>query len=139
MTPSALAATYAKAFDDTRGWSADEFAALLAHPNTFLSGMEDSFVIIRVVADEAEILTIATDPAHRRQGHARSALVAGHAQAYSAGAAKIFLEVAADNTPAKALYAALGYKQVGHRPAYYRRRDQAPVAALILSCDLDSA
>jgi len=139
MTPEKLAATYAKAFPDLRAWTIDEFAALLAQQNTFLFGQSESFAIIRVTADEAEIITIATDPAARRQGFARKALNAAHTQAKSVGAASVFLEVAEDNIAARSLYADMGYAQVGRRPRYYRRADTSAIAALILRYDLNSA
>jgi ribosomal-protein-alanine N-acetyltransferase len=139
MTPQALAATYAKAFDDTRGWSADEIANLLAHPTTFVSGDADSFAMVRVVADEAEVLTIATDPAVRRQGHARKALSAAHARAKAMGAIAIFLEVAEDNVAARALYASFGYTQVGQRRGYYKRAHGPAVAAFVLRRGLNFA
>ena len=40
-------------------------------------------------------------------------------RARHAGANEIFLEVAADNERARALYSAEGFEQVGFRPRYY--------------------
>ena len=39
------------------------------------------------------------------------------------GIKKIFLEVAADNDPARALYATNGFNQIGVRPKYYDGTD----------------
>jgi len=136
MTPAALAHLHAKAFADTRGWSAQEFADLLSLPTTVLVGDPTAFILIRVTADEAEVLTLATDPAKRRQGLARKALAKGEAQAHAKGAKSVFLEVAEDNMAARALYTAAGYLQVGHRPNYYLPKNAAPVAALVLRKDL---
>lgn len=138
MTPADLATLHAKAFTQTRPWSADEFADLLAHGGTFVQGDHDSFVLIRVAVDEAEILTLATDPAMRRQGLARTRLNDAMAQAAARGATRMFLEVAEDNAPATALYAAAGFAQVGRRPNYYVPKNAAPVAALVMQRDLDA-
>ncbi len=137
MTPEALAALHAKAFSATRAWSATEFASLLSHAGTFAHGSTDSFALIRVVVDEAEVLTLATDPAKRRQGLATTALHNGETAACAAGAVAIFLEVAEDNTAAKALYASCGYAQVGRRAGYYQPKDAAPVAALVMRKELN--
>ncbi|MEL6683266.1 MAG: GNAT family N-acetyltransferase [Pseudomonadota bacterium] len=132
MTPDTLAHLHARAFSQTRAWSAKEFADLLAAPSTILLGDDRSFLLVRVVVDEAEILTIATDPAYRRQRLAKTLLVAGEGAASAAGATQMFLEVAEDNFAAKALYDAAGYKQVGRRPGYYVPKDKAGIAALLL-------
>jgi ribosomal-protein-alanine N-acetyltransferase len=145
MTPAttlarALAATHAAAFVTERPWNAAEFAALLAQPTTVLAGDAHSFLLGRVILDEAEVLTLATHPGHRRLGLARAALTAFLAQASSRGATRAFLDVAEDNAPARALYAAAGFAETGRRAGYYAARGGAdPVtraAALILACDL---
>lgn len=135
MTPTCadLAQTHARAFRTTRPWSADEFSGLLATKGVILTGDARCFALGRVTLDEAEVLTIATDPAHQRQGLARVALRALEAQAIAAGARQLFLEVAEDNAPARALYSAMGYAQTGRRPGYYVIGPGTAVAALILS------
>jgi ribosomal-protein-alanine N-acetyltransferase len=138
MTPQALADLHALAFSATRAWTAQEFSDLLRHPGAILVDTDASFVLLRVVADEAEVLTLATDPARRRQGLARAALRTGEAAAEKRGATTIFLEVAEDNTAARALYAAAGYVPVGRRPGYYIPKDGAAVAALVLRKGLKS-
>lgn len=130
--PQALADTYAAAFPAERSWSAGEFSALLAAPGAIFTGDATAFVLGRVTLDEAEILTLATHPDHRREGRARTALAAFHATAHAAGATTAFLEVAEDNAAARALYEAAGYVHAGRRPGYYPRPGQAPAAALIL-------
>ena len=70
-----------------------------------------------------QFISISVLPAARRKGLARELLL--NAEAWSAvhGAARMFLEVAVDNTAARALYASAGYDQVGTRRAYYLRPD----------------
>lgn len=132
MTPDALATTHRAAFTQARPWTAAEFAALLTQPGIILTGTADAFVLGRVTLDEAEVLTIATLPALRRQGLARAALTAFEAKARTAGADTAFLEVAEDNVPARALYTAAGYSQIALRPAYYSTPERSAVTALIL-------
>lgn len=71
-SPMVLAQIHAAAFTQSRPWSQDEFTALLDSPLCFACGDGRSFALVRVIADEAELLTIATDPACQRQGLARA-------------------------------------------------------------------
>ncbi|MBC7131836.1 MAG: GNAT family N-acetyltransferase [Roseovarius sp.] len=120
MTPEALALTHARAFaGQGRAWSAAEFADLLASPHVLAIGDARAFALGRVVAGEAELLTLATDPGHRRAGRARACLVAFMAQARARGARTAFLEVAEDNAPARALYEQAGFAEAGRRAGYY--------------------
>ncbi len=136
MTPVELATLHGAAFDAGRGWSAVEFAQLLEQKGVFLSHNTQAFALIRVTLDEAELLTLATNPAHRRQGHAKTALTKAESIATQNGACEMFLEVAEDNAAARALYTRTGYKQVGRRPGYYATNAAAPVAALVLRKEL---
>ncbi|PJI85318.1 ribosomal-protein-alanine N-acetyltransferase [Yoonia maricola] len=136
MTPDDMAALHAVAFSTTRAWSAAEFNDLLAHPGTLVKGDCQCFALLRIVLDEAEILTIATHPTKRRQGLARKTLSESEAQSKSQGATKVFLEVAEDNTSAISLYTSTGYAQIGRRPGYYMPKDGAPIAALVFAKSL---
>lgn len=138
MTPSDLAAVHARVFSSTRAWTETEFAHLLQQQSTIMCGDTRCFVLLRVIADEAEILTLATDPAHRRRGLAREALTQAQDAACQAGATQMFLEVAEDNDAAKNLYSSTGYIQVGRRPGYYVPKDAAPIAALVLRKQLQT-
>jgi ribosomal-protein-alanine N-acetyltransferase len=89
-------------------------------------------ILMRAIAGEAEVLTLAVEPSHRRRGVARALLRAGLTQAAASGAEEVFLEVAADNVAALALYRAEGFREAGHRGGYYRRPGGAAVDALVL-------
>jgi ribosomal-protein-alanine N-acetyltransferase len=129
--PGALARLHARAFDGRgRGWSAGEFAELLASPLTCLCARPHGFALARVVVDEAELLTLATDPDHRRQGIAAAILSALEDAVTLRGARRLFLEVAADNAAARALYAKAGYLETGRRSGYYTHAAGPPVDAL---------
>jgi [ribosomal protein S18]-alanine N-acetyltransferase len=132
MTPETLAHIHAQAFSSTRAWSAAEFRSLLDQRGMVLTGDDRAFALLRVTLDEAEVLTIATAPEHRRKGLARAVLAQAETAVQALGAAVIFLEVAEDNDAARALYAQAGYAQIGRRPGYYLPKDAAPVAALVL-------
>ena len=133
--PAQLAATHARAFPDDP-WSADTFATWLSRPGTLMTGDARSFVLGHVASDEAEILSLATDPALRRTGLARAALASFCAEAWKRGARRVCLEVASDNHAARALYAAAGFEQVGLRRGYYARAGAPAADALVLATDL---
>ena len=80
-----------------RPWSAAEFESLLISPNVKLFQQTGGFAIFRFAGPEAELLTIAVDPALRRQGIAKRLMLAGHDSAKSAGVEEIFLEVSQEN------------------------------------------
>ena len=93
----------------------------------------DGFILIRVVADEAEILTLAVRPAARREGLGARLVEAAVVRAAARGAERMFLEVAEDNVAARALYARTGFVEAGRRRGYYARADGSREDALVLS------
>jgi len=124
------------------GWTRQDIAGLLASPGvagflvtetTFDIGM----AICRVVADEAELLTLAVDPGHRRRGAARLLLDAVVEKTRSGGAESLFLEVGADNPGARALYDSLGFAVVGRRAGYYVRQGRPNADAFVLRLNLN--
>jgi ribosomal-protein-alanine N-acetyltransferase len=118
-----LAGLHAVSFDDA--WDAPAIAALLATPGTFAVWAVDGFILVRAAGGEAEILTLAVSPPARGRGLGRSLVTKAAAHAVTLGAESLFLEVADGNRPALALYAGLGFLQVGRRTGYYRGRDAA--------------
>jgi ribosomal-protein-alanine N-acetyltransferase len=104
-------------------WSVSGLGQLLAHAGTSALVAEDTgirgFVLVRVAADEAEILSLAVHPLWRRQGLARDLLHAAARLAGQKGGRTLILEVAAANFAARRLYDGLGFQQAGLRPAYY--------------------
>ena len=113
----ALATIHAAAFPPGERWDARAMTEILAMPGAF--GVLDArggLLLARSVGGEAEILTLAVLPKARRQGLGRALL--DHALAVI-GTAPIFLEVAADNEAALALYRSAGLEPCGRRPHYY--------------------
>lgn len=118
-------------------WSAEFIGSLIGQPGTFaflaVHGDDDplGFALARVVAEDAEILTIGVRPDARRSGLGRRLVDEAVDRATRLGATALFLEVAEDNAAARALYAAADFAPVGRRPGYYKRPD-GRVAALVL-------
>ncbi len=116
----ALAALHAAAFPPAEAWGRDAIALMLALPGTFgLHRPGEGFVLARVAAEEAEILTLAVAPGVRRRGTGAALLAAALAQATARGAQEMFLEVSEANGPARALYARAGFTEAGRRRRYY--------------------
>jgi ribosomal-protein-alanine N-acetyltransferase len=124
-----------------RGWTRQDIAGLLASPGCagFLltaGALDVGMAVCRIVADEAELLTVAVDPGHRRRGAARLLLGAVVDGAKAGGARTLFLEVGADNPGARSLYDSQGFEVVGRRAAYYPRRDGPAADAFIMRLTL---
>ena len=126
----AMALIHAAAFPLPERWGSDEIAAQVSSPGAcgFICllpvpsgpvGPGGGFILFRMAADEAEVLTLAVSPAARRLGLGRRLLQAALDRAQASGAMHMFLEVALDNLPASSLYAGAGFAQVGLRPRYY--------------------
>lgn len=131
---------FEKAGDEV--WDLPAITSLLISPGVFaylaVAGDDTpaGLVIARAAGGETEILTIGILPAFRRQGLGSVLIdaVATHAADHDADI--VFLEVAADNRPAQALYRRGGFRPVGRRAGYYRG-DSGPVDAIILRRDLN--
>ena len=129
-----LAAVHAEAFagpGDTP-WPAPAFADLLAQAGVFAVETDNGFILMRAVADVAEILTLAVRPAARRRGEGGRLVGAGVLAATARGAVRVFLEVAEDNAAARALYARADFAEAGRRPGYYAAADGRRRDALLL-------
>lgn len=136
LSPKAMARIHAAAFTQSRPWSEDEFTSLLDSPLAFATGDARAFALVRVIADEAELLTIATDPAHQRQGLGRKTMQTWQQAAQMRGADTAFLEVAADNRAAQNLYLAEGFVACGRRSGYYSRENAGSVDAIVMRKNL---
>lgn len=112
-----LADLHAQCFPH-RPWSAADFADLKKSGCDIVAS-DNGFIVWRVVADEAELISIGVAPSARQTGIASAMLAIMISDAAKNGAKKIFLEVAENNTPARTLYEHNGFTVVGCRPKYY--------------------
>ena len=119
MTPEAMARLHAACFVVPRPWRPEEIAAVLDGPGAALVLRPGGFAIGRAAAGEAELLTLAVDPARRREGIGAALLEGFEARARRDGATEAALEVAEGNAAARALYARAGWREAGRRPGYY--------------------
>lgn len=128
-------------------WDCAAFARLLALPGCFgclawHGRAPMGFALARDLGTECEILSLGVTPQRRRQGTGRALVAAIIAAAARRGLGSVVLEVAVDNDAARSLYAGTGFRQVGRRPGYYRRRSglaDALILRLMLNCDASLA
>lgn len=83
--------------------------------------------------DDAELMTIAVAPEHRRRGLAAAMLRRLTDRARALGARRMLLEVRVDNDPALGLYRGFGFTRIGLRRRYYQPEG---VDAYVMALDL---
>lgn len=132
-----LAALHATSF--TPSWDIGAFEALLDQAGVVAIEDPDGFILLRSVADEAEVLTLAVRPSVRSRGLGARLVREGCAEVERRGATRLFLEVAEDNAAARALYARVGFVEAGRRPGYYARQDGPRQDGLILALNFPGA
>jgi len=137
------AALHAESFGPLgeRTWTRQDLAELVVLPGVAglllqVDGDDAGLAVCRIAADEAELLTIAVRPAHRRKGLARQLLAAVIDHVRNAGARTLFLEVGVDNPAARSLYEAQGFCAVGERRAYYQRGHEPPADGIVMRLTL---
>jgi len=132
---SAISALHTASFQ--RGWGEDEVYRLLiektvvthrAMRGTTMIG----FILSRMAAGEAEILSVAIAQRQRGRGFSRLLLDLHLRRLAGFGTRAVFLEVDENNVPARALYRRAGFRDVGRRQSYY----QSGASALVLRRDL---
>jgi ribosomal-protein-alanine N-acetyltransferase len=132
---AAIAAVHSASFQ--RGWSEDEFQRLLAERNSIaqramIGQALVGFIISRLAAGEAEILSLAIAPNWRGRGFGGALLDVHLRRLAGLGIRTVFLEVGEDNAAACRLYRRVGFYEIGRRKGYYR----TAAAALVLRRDL---
>jgi ribosomal-protein-alanine N-acetyltransferase len=124
-----------------RGWGEGEFESMLAERNTLIHVLRTGrriigFSVSRIAADEAEILSIAIDAAHRGRALSHNLLLTHLGHLAGRGVRKVFLEVEENNQPARRLYERTGFAVVGRRDRYYRQGGGEHLNALLMRRDL---
>jgi ribosomal-protein-alanine N-acetyltransferase len=108
-------------------WTRSQCAGILPMSGVRLTIAEDSgeavgFSLMRSVADEAELLLIAVDPARQNCGVGQLLLDEFIKAAHDMGAVRLHLEVR-DGNPAVKMYRAAGFAPAGRRRNYYHGPD----------------
>lgn len=83
------------------------------------------FAVVWVIAGEAHLANLATDPARRRHGHARALMHAALDDARRRAALFMLLEVRTGNVAAITLYREFGFRDYGRRSNYYEDGEDA--------------
>ncbi len=142
----ALAEIHQECFE--RGWSDGDirsqlssgpYFALIARQKGDQKRVPLAFILVRQIADEAEVITIATRKKARRSGLARLLLEATIRKLETNRVKSLFLEVDEENLPALSLYKSLRFKQVGEREGYYSHGNnpqKKPSRALVMQREL---
>lgn len=134
---SLLAALHAASFA-AAAWSTGQIEGSLALTTTrgWLARRKEEavgFILCQMLPGQAEILTFCVRPKDQRQGLGEQ-LLQQAIDAARGDNSSLFLEVAADNTAAVALYEKLGFRKTGRRADYYKR-DKVNADALIFELD----
>ena len=119
---AAIAALHGVSF--RRGWGEDEILRLLLDRNVVTQcmtagGKVIGFIMSRLPAGEAEILSVAVAPAWRGRGLSRQLLELHLRRLAGLGIRAVYLEVGERNAPACRLYRRAGFNEVGRRQGYY--------------------
>jgi [ribosomal protein S18]-alanine N-acetyltransferase len=117
-----IAALHAVSF--RRGWGEDEILRLLLDRNVVTQritagGKLVGFIMSRLAAGEAEILSVAVAPGWRGCGLSRQLLDLHLRRLAGLGVRAVYLEVGEHNAPACRLYHRAGFREVGRRQGYY--------------------
>lgn len=132
-----MASIHAEAFAGGEIWSEEDIATLMTSPHVHAISLSGAgFALFRVIPPEAELLTLAIAPAHQGKGLGHDLMTRTLGQAGLAGAERLFLEVDALNSVARALYDAHGFVEAGRRRAYYAQPDGTRSDALVLTAHI---
>jgi ribosomal-protein-alanine N-acetyltransferase len=94
--------------------------------------MGESFIIYNILStDQAEIIDLGTIPSARKLGMAKKLLEDTLNSLKEKGVTTVFLEVAANNHPAIALYNKCGFVDYNLRKGYYKTGDSRINAILM--------
>ena len=138
----AVMAIMGAAFEPTYGeaWTRSQCAGILPMAGVSLrlatsgDGAVIGFALMRAIADEAELLLIAVDPAAQQRGVGAALVEDFITFAATRGARRLHLEVR-DGNSAILLYERAGFSLVGRRRDYYRGSDGHKRDALTLALD----
>lgn len=135
-----LAALHEQCFAGRMSWSAAEFSSLLSQNTCMGFALVEkhavlAFALYQGIAPETELLTMCTDPNHRRQKLAINLLATTEKALAGAGFERILLDVSEANAPARNLYERLGFVGISERKGYYNSAD-GNASAIIMAKDI---
>lgn len=84
-----------------------------------VNGQLIGYAVMMMAVDEAHLLNLTIAPMHQQRGHGSRLLDALFASARRAGANAMLLEVRPSNVGGRALYASMGFVEIGARRGYY--------------------
>lgn len=90
-----------------------------------------AYILGRTITPEGEIYRIATIPEYRKRGIAYRLLDYAVKTERGRGLENLFLEVREQNTAARNLYTAYGFRQIGLRKNYYKNPTDDAVIMLL--------
>lgn len=116
------------------GWNEEAFAGLFSIPGTlaFVAHNNAGFGVLRVVGDEAEIITMAVLFRHRRSGVGKLIVDSMLHFAKACGVRTVFLEVRKSNIAAIELYRKFGFSEMSCRAGYYHNTDGSCEDAMVM-------
>lgn len=137
---SEIAAIHAQSFNPA--WSKTSLVTMLENQQysgslILQNDQVIGFIICSTVLDEAEIISIAIEPAQRDHKYATHLLIHEIKRLKKLAIYKIFLEVNVANIAAIKLYQANGFTQNAIRKNYYKLADGTRADALIFSLDIE--
>ena len=121
-----------------RTWSEALWREEIASPFGLYLALEEGgelcgHIGLKLISDEAHVMTVAVRPEKRRRGHARTLIQAALAVPVAAGVRRVYLEVRPSNVAARTLYESLGFRTTAVRRGYYGDED-----ALLMTLDLEN-
>ena len=107
-------------------WSENVLSSELKNPlSLWVVATNDGAVIgyvgAQIVPDEADMMNLAVDAQHRRQGIGKALVEHLIASLQERMVRSLTLEVRVSNAPAVSLYEGMGFLTVGRRPNYYQK------------------
>jgi [ribosomal protein S18]-alanine N-acetyltransferase len=121
-------------------WTLQQFSDCIAEKNPTYLLWQDSvaigFIIYHLIAGQCEIYNIAVHPDFQGQGWGKYLLKQAMAAAREIRCESIFLEVRASNRPARGMYQALGFNEIGIRKNYYKIANGQYEDAVMMAMDL---
>lgn len=96
------------------------------------TGAVAGYVCRWIVGDEVHVLNVAVDPRWRGQGLGSALMQTVLGEGRSHAAEAVTLEVRRSNVAGRRLYESFGFEEIGSRPDYYGRGEDALILRLAL-------